>query len=249
MQLDVAALQFISKDGWRCLGALEVGAKSYEYVPKEVVARLAKLRNQGIREILGNLMHQDLVAYERSKAYEGYRLTWKGYDFLAVNALMSRGLIDAVGPRIGVGKEADVHVVSLKGHAMALKLHRLGRTSFRSVKQRRGYLKPGQAKQSWMHLSRLSAKREFEYLKALGAAGMPVPDAIDSNRHIVLMTFIDGVLLNKVRHLDDPADTIQRLWGLLVQMLQAGVVHGDFNEFNLIYSESTGDITVIGEYI
>ena len=81
---------------------------------------------------------------------------------------------------------------------MALKLHRLGRTSFRAVKSKRDYLRKG-SHYSWLYLSRLAAIKEFAFMKALGERGLPVPVAIDHNRHAVLMERIEGVPLVQVR--------------------------------------------------
>ena len=36
----------------------------------------------------------------------GYRLTFAGYDYLALHALTSRGVLHSVGNQIGVGKES-----------------------------------------------------------------------------------------------------------------------------------------------
>jgi hypothetical protein len=43
--------------------------------------------------------------------YDGYRLTYLGYDYLALRTLVARGEIAAVGRQIGVGKESDVFEV------------------------------------------------------------------------------------------------------------------------------------------
>jgi hypothetical protein len=43
---------------------------------------------------------------------------------------------------------------------------RLGRISFRTVKQNRDYLQ-GRKSASWMYLSRLAAQKEFEFMKVL----------------------------------------------------------------------------------
>ena len=32
-----------------------------------------------------------VVSYERGKRFDGYRLTYRGYDYLALNVLRSRG--------------------------------------------------------------------------------------------------------------------------------------------------------------
>lgn len=67
--------------------------------------------------------------------YDGYRLTYLGYDYLALRSMVKRGNIAAVGQKMGVGKESDIYIVSNdKGELLILKLHRLGRVSFRSIK-------------------------------------------------------------------------------------------------------------------
>ena len=68
--------------------------------------------------------------------YDGYKLTYLGYDFLALRAMMKRGNIVSVGRKIGVGKESDIYLVqNEEGETLALKLQRLGRVSFRAIKQ------------------------------------------------------------------------------------------------------------------
>lgn len=39
-------------------------------------------------------------------ADDGYRLTYLGYDFLAIKTLVNRGVFSSVGRQIGVGKES-----------------------------------------------------------------------------------------------------------------------------------------------
>ena len=41
---------------------------------------------------------------------DGYRLTIRGYDFLALRALTARDVVGSLGNQIGVGKESDVYV-------------------------------------------------------------------------------------------------------------------------------------------
>lgn len=67
------------------------------------------------------------------------------------------------------------------GEVMILKLHRLGRTSFRAVKTKRDYLRH-RNNYSWLYLSRLAALGEFSFMKALSDRGFPVPAAIDQSR-------------------------------------------------------------------
>ena len=58
-------------------------------------------------------------------ADDGYRLTYLGYDYLALRTYVSRGLISGLGRRIGVGKEADIYeCINEAGEKMVLKIHR-----------------------------------------------------------------------------------------------------------------------------
>lgn len=61
----------------------------------------------------------------------------------------------------------DIYIVaSPSGEQYALKLHRLGRTSFRNLKNKRDYHKH-RKNVSWLYLSRLSAMKEFAYMKVM----------------------------------------------------------------------------------
>ena len=60
---------------------------------------------------------------------------------------------------------ADIYIVaSPSGEQYALKLHRLGRTSFRNLKNKRDYHQH-RKNMSWLYLSRLSAMKEYAYMK------------------------------------------------------------------------------------
>lgn len=116
----------------------------HEIVPAQLIDSIAGLKHGGAFKCLKVLLRHKLVHHDASK-YDGYRLTTMGYDFLAIRALVARGAIAGVGRQIGVGKESDVfEVMDDDGNVMALKLHRLGRTSFRAVKSKRDYVRRGQ---------------------------------------------------------------------------------------------------------
>lgn len=59
---------------------------------------------------ISNLAKYKLL-HKESRKYEGYRLTYLGYDFLAIHSLVKKGVINSVGRQIGVGKESDVFEV------------------------------------------------------------------------------------------------------------------------------------------
>ena len=149
---------------------------------------------------------------------------------------------------IGVGKESDVFEafgpkdpqtdISPK---MVLKLHRLGRISFRTVKNKRDYLKNNKyntaSKGSWLYLSRLSALKEYGFMKILHDAKFPVPQPIDVCRHGILMSHISGFPLYHAKKIKKPAILCNKALSLLVKLARYGLVHCDYNEFNLMVND------------
>ena len=97
---------------------------------------------------------------------DGYRLTYGGLDYLALHAFTKRKTAYSVGNQIGVGKESDIYVLADdSGTQRVLKIHRLGRISFRSVKNQRDYLRKRSTASSWMDMSRLAAEREYSFMR------------------------------------------------------------------------------------
>ncbi|XP_071658802.1 serine/threonine-protein kinase RIO2 isoform X2 [Patagioenas fasciata] len=233
-KLNVVMLRYLSREDFRVLTAVEMGMKNHEIVPASLIASIASLKHGGCNKILRELVKHRLLAYERTKTIQGYRLTNAGYDYLALKTLSSRQVINSVGNQMGVGKESDIYIVANEEEQQfALKLHRLGRTSFRSLKNKRDYHKH-RHKMSWLYLSRLAAMKEFAYMKALHDRKFPVPKPVDYNRHAVVMELIDGYPLCQVHHMEDPASVYSELMDLIVKLANHGLIHGDFNEFNLI---------------
>lgn len=245
MKLDANLLRYLTKVEWRVLEAVEMGMKNHELVPVPLIGRIANLRRTGIATVLGNLLKHKLLAHDR-QVYDGYKLTYLGYDFLALRAFVARSHLVGVGMRMGVGKESDIHICEgADGRIIILKLHRLGRVSFRSIKRNRDYLGHRQ-NASWMYMARLAAAKEFAYMKALHEHGFPVPEPIDVNRHGILMQYIDAYPLSQVRELRHPCQVLEHLMALIVRMAESGLIHGDFNEFNLMVSDKE-EIIMIGK--
>jgi RIO kinase 2 len=158
---------------------------------------------------------------------------------LALNTLRSRKVVGSVGNQIGVGKESDVYVGGDPDSGdLVLKFHRLGRTSFRKLKEKRDYHGKRQHC-SWLYLSRIAALKEFTFLKALSTRKFPVPTPVDVSRHTVVMALIEGVTLANVSSIDNPAELYDQLMTIIVRLARYGLIHGDFNEFNLMLTEVT----------
>ncbi|XP_064620675.1 serine/threonine-protein kinase RIO2-like [Lineus longissimus] len=234
-KLNVTLLRYLSKEDFRVLTAVEMGMKNHELVPGPLVASIAGLKHGGCHKVLKELVKHCLVCYEKAgKRADGYRLTNSGYDYLALKVLTQRDVVAAVGNQIGVGKESDLYIVANDDNEQfALKLHRLGRTSFRQLKNKRDYHQRRKSC-SWIYLSRLSAMKEFAYMKALYDNGFPVPKPVEYNRHAVVMELLGGHPLCQIHEVKDPPSLYSELMELIVKLARCGLIHGDFNEFNLM---------------
>uniref|UniRef100_A0A182TF91 Serine/threonine-protein kinase RIO2 n=1 Tax=Anopheles melas TaxID=34690 RepID=A0A182TF91_9DIPT len=243
-KLDVTILRYLTKEDFRILTAIEMGMKNHELVPGVLVAAIASLKAGGIHKLLRELCKHKLLSYERGKRFDGYRLTNLGYDYLALKSLTLRGAISGFGNQIGVGKESNIYtVVDEEGKSLCLKLHRLGRVCFRNVREKRDYHGKRRT-MSWLYLSRISATREFAYMKALHERGFPVPEPIDFNRHCVIMELVNGYPLTNVSEVGNVEALYDDLMNLIVRLGNCGVIHGDFNEFNIMITDDQRPVLI-----
>ena len=127
-----------------------------------------------------------------------------------------------------------------EGNLLALKLHRLGRTSFRNVKQKRDYLRSLTASYNWLHLSKLSALKEFAFMRALGEHGFPVPRAGELNRHAVLMSLVPATPLTQVRELANPHVVWRQAADIMVKLAQHGASSASCSAYrHLLFARRT----------
>ncbi|GAB6945995.1 hypothetical protein JCM16161A_01250 [Vulcanisaeta sp. JCM 16161] len=230
----------------RILRVIEIGHRKFEYVPLEVIVDWSKRSEELVGKSLRKLNALGMVIRYRGN-YTGYRLTFMGYDALALHTLAKRGIIERVSPTpIGVGKESDVYAGDAVGDGkVVLKFHRLGRTSFRQIRRFRAWI--GNRRHiTWLYESRLSAHAEYKALVLAYNAGINVPRPITVNRHTVVMAYINGAQLSEVGDVDSPEDLY---WGIIesVKKLFAdvGIVHGDLSEFNIMIDLDSGESFII----
>ncbi|KAI9713223.1 MAG: hypothetical protein M1820_001209 [Bogoriella megaspora] len=238
MKLDTKAIRYLTADDWRVLTAVEQGSRNHVLVPTPLIAQIASLRSiASVHKSISALAKVGLIAKQKNAKYDGYRLTYGGLDYLALNALRKGKHVYSVGNQIGVGKESDIYVVAdEQGNNRVLKIHRLGRISFRTVKANRDYLR-NRASGSWMYMSRLAAMKEFAFMRALRENGFRVPEPVAQSRHTVVMEFVDAFPLRQISEVAHPAKLYAELMEMVVSLAHVGLIHGDFNEFNILIKE------------
>jgi RIO kinase 2 len=224
----------------RVLTAIELGMIKFRVVPPRELLRITGFSQGRLDFYLNRLYRNDLI-YRQSDPYLGYLMNYTAYDLLALNAVVKAKLIDFLGPSIGVGKEADVFEgVTSEEVTVAVKFHRLGRTSFRDTKRKREYLAE-RRHTSWLHQSRLAAEFEFKALQLMYDARVSVPKPIHQNRHVIIMEFIKGVQLSDIISLEEPEEFLMGILDNMRLVYKAGVIHTDLSEYNILIDEDGRD--------
>jgi RIO kinase 2 len=81
-------------------------------------------------------------------------------------------------------------------------------------------------------------------MTALHKRGFPTPTPYDGNRHAICMSLIKAYPMVNVKGLSNPEAVYNALIEQIISFAEHGLVHGDFNEFNLMIAEDES-ITVI----
>lgn len=92
-------------------------------------------------------------------------------------------------------------------------------------------------------MSRLAAVKEFAFLTALFENGFPVPRPVAQNRHTLVMELIEGLPLRQIQDVPHPERLYAELIDLILKLAGVGLIHGDFNEFNILIREDTVPLT------
>ena len=93
--------------------AIEMGQKNHEIVPTTLISRIAGLKKVhavsvaagGERILQGGatkaiaLLHKNKLIYHTNKQYDGYKLTYLGYDYLALKTLAQRSVLASCAHR------------------------------------------------------------------------------------------------------------------------------------------------------
>ncbi|RKS81785.1 serine/threonine protein kinase [Haloarcula quadrata] len=220
----------LEPEDFHLLSGVEQGMRFSEYVAREKLTEFSRLTTEDVDYRLDRCADRGLVE-RKTIQYEGFKLTFEGYDTLALHTFVERDTIEGVGSPLGVGKESDVYEAQ-SYKPVALKYHREGYTNFREVMKEREYT-ADRDHVSWLYTARKAAEREYDALETL-YPNVSVPQPIDTNRHAIVMEKIDGVELSRTKL--ETAQVLPILDLVLEEMQTAyreGYVHADISEYNV----------------
>ncbi len=215
------------------LSGIEHGMRFSRWVATKKIPEFSRLDEGETEYRIDRCMDRGLIE-RKTIQYTGYRLTFEGYDALALRTFAERNTFNGVGAPLGVGKESDVYEVrSYK--PLALKFHREGYTNFREVQKEREYT-ADKEHLSWFYTARKAAEQEYHALETL-YPDVTVPRPIDSNRHAIVMEKIDGVELSNAKlEPEQVTGVLTLILDEIMAAFQEGIIHGDLSEYNVFVS-------------
>ncbi|MFX1568067.1 MAG: RIO1 family regulatory kinase/ATPase [Promethearchaeota archaeon] len=238
-------LKNLEKEDFRILMAIEIGMKRSEFVTVNNIKFYSRYKIEETLFRLKKVHKLDLIIRDASKHEIAYTLNSKAYDLLALHTLVEKNIISQLGPLIGKGKESDVYsCMDDNENIYAAKFYRMGRTSFKSIKQLRDIIGE-RSHLSWLYVNRLAAKKEYEALEKIYELKLNTPKPIGYNRHIIIMSYLRGKELIYYKSIKKPLkifNSIIKQYKLIYK--KAKMIHGDLGEFNIVLDEK-GNILII----
>lgn len=187
---------------------------------------------------------------ERIKDSEAYEVEAEVFDEATLRALyklVHDGHVRAVGGVVSSGKEANVIEADGRDAEVALKVYRIATSSFDDMRR---YLEGDprfEGAQSKKEVVIEWIRKEYSNLRRATEAGVRVPEPIAHERNVLVTEFIGegserAPRLNEVE-IQNPETCYEVVVEYASRLYEAGVVHGDLSEYNLLVHE--GDIVVI----
>jgi RIO kinase 1 len=154
------------------------------------------------------------------------------------------------------GNEEDSERTAAELAPVAIKVYK---TSIMPFRDRERYIRSEKRFQRFCtsnprKLIKLWAEKEVRNLKRLGKAGIPAPEPIYLKNNVLIMQLI-GTRLNvapRIRdaHIEDHEDCYGQCISIISNMYRnAGLVHADMSEYNLLYWENTVYVIDVGQSV
>jgi RIO kinase 2 len=223
-------LKSLKDEEWRTLAGVERASTGYGTPDAGRVSRMSRLPPERVGFATVDLERKGLLM----RKGRGFSLTREGVEAMALKDYVKKDLIFALGAIIAKGKESDVYeALTEEGTVYALKLYKIGRTSFTSVRKRRG--SEDAAFRSWMTANYDAARREYHALRKLEGLSPSFPRAVAYSRSTVLLEEVSGVRMSQRPGLADQKAALGVILGLMrTAYLEAGLVNADLSEYNIL---------------
>lgn len=230
-------VSLLNKSDFKILKVFASSLKNRQFLNLPTLSQYSNLSQSLIEHHLKRLVKFGLI----SKSNIGYTLLVTGLDIYVLKILSNRNIITAIGPQIGIGKEAEVYLAhdSLEQDKI-LKMFRLGRSSFKQIKRKRDV---NTGTNSWLLLNIETAKKEYDILVYLKDSSASFPSPLYRSFHCIVMEPIYGSRLSEIENLDYPELVLEKIISNMTIAYRKGYINGDLNEYNILVDD--GNIFIL----
>ena len=224
-------VSLLNKSDFKILKVFASSLKNRQFLNLPTLSQYSNLSQSLIEHHLKRLVKFGLI----SKSNIGYTLLVTGLDIYVLRILSNRNIITAIGPQIGIGKEAEVYLAhdSLEQDKI-LKMFRLGRSSFKQIKRKRDV---NTGTNSWLLLNIETAKKEYDILTYLKDSSTSFPSPLYRSFHCIVMEPIYGSRLSDIENLDYPELVLEKIISNMTIAYHKGYINGDLNEYNILVND------------
>ncbi len=233
--------------------------------------RIARKRDREFSEFRERIKDADQFKVEAS--------VFDDATYGALYKLVQDGHIDAFGGPISTGKEANVYTALAgsdargasdqsrgqsprddgdgeepRGHEVAVKVYRINASDFTDM---RGYL-DGDPRFEGIGSDKKKVvtawvRKESSNLKRARRAGVRTPEPIAVERNVLVMEYLGteegrAKRLSEV-HIENPDTAYEVVQEYLRRLYDAGLVHGDFSEYNIVFHDGQLYIIDLGQAV
>jgi RIO kinase 1 len=162
---------------------------------------------------------------------------------LSVHRLVHRGLFSTIDYPISTGKEGGVFRATAEDGLRAVKIYRIGNTTFRNLPPyAMEQLRREASARNYGGLVLAWTRREHTILGRLVESGVRAPRPYGHYRNVLVMEFIGSAEGAAPRLKDTPIEDATALYEELVREIggmvrKARLVHGDLSPYNVLYHE------------
>ncbi len=223
-------LKSLKDEEWRTLAGLERASSGFGTPDIGRISRTSRLPPERARFATDALEKKGLAM----RKGQGFVLTKQGVEAMALKDYVKKDLIYALGAIIAKGKESDVYeALTEEGTVYALKLYKIGRVSFTSIRKTR-VVESAEFK-SWMTANYDAARREYHALRKLEGLSQAFPRAVAYSRSTVLLEEVSGVRLSQRPILEDPNSLLRKVVeSMRIAYVKADLVNADLSEYNIL---------------
>jgi len=209
----------------------------------------------------------DRIARERDREFSQFRERLTDADqfkvadsvfdeatYGALYKLVQDGHIDAFGGPISTGKEANVYAAQAGDRTVAVKIYRINASDFREM----GTYMEGDPRFESIGTDKKDivlawVRKEFSNLGRARDAGVRVPEPIAVERNILVMEYI-GTEEGRAKRLgevdvENPQVAYEALREYVCRLYDAGIVHGDLSEYNVVVQDSQLYVIDVGQAV